>query len=115
MEEDPLRHVEVEKRAYWWREQNRQRQEAGELEHAGATADEPGSQGWVAWKAGLLEFPRAAQQGWKRANGHGKTQQPGQTTVIPHSEAFTQLPDGQTGKNYLHGDSQASGEMTPAA
>lgn len=38
----------------------------------------------------------------------------GQTTVIPHSEAFIQIPDGQTGKNYLHGDSQASGETTPA-
>lgn len=70
--------------------------------------------GWPG-KAGLLEFPRAAQQGWRRANGHGKRSKPGQTTVIPHSEAFTQIPDGQTGKNYLHGDSQASGETTPAA
>lgn len=29
LEEDPFRYVELEERAYWWREQNKQRQEAG--------------------------------------------------------------------------------------
>ena len=40
---------------------------------------------------------------------------PVQTTVIPYSEAFTQIPTARQEKKHLLGDSQASGDTIPAA
>lgn len=98
----------------WQREQNKQRQGAGELEHAGHSCR--------AWRPrlGRLErwggrVPKGSTARFGKGHGHGKTGQPVQTTAISPSEALTQIQRLPDRKKYPLGDSQASGDTVTAA
>lgn len=71
--------------------------------------------GWSG-KTCWVGFSQGSTTEFRKAMGMERLAQLVQSTAIPYSETFTQvprLPDGK--KKYLLGDSQASGDMVPAA
>lgn len=73
-----------------------------------------GRSGKTCW----VGFSQGSTTEFRKAMGMERLVQLVQTTAIPYSETFTQvprLPGGKKKKKYLLGDSQASGDMVPAA
>lgn len=82
----------MEERLSSCREQNKQRQEAGELEPTREMVDVPQGQQWVVRKDRMSGTSEVAQQGLGRAIDRETLNSTlYRTTGIPYSEAFTQI------------------------
>lgn len=73
-------------------EDNKQRQEAAEPEHAGGTANVPGGPGQGVWKDRTGGVSKRSTAGFGKGTDMERLGKPAQITVVPYSGALTQIP-----------------------